>query len=613
VEDSPLSAELRDTTATVPEPSGIEPFLMAILSNRLNGIAAHMTHVLEHSARSSVMSSARDLSTAICDSSGAALALPNGFPVHVANMSLTTRAVMRYHGTVMKPGDAYLNNSPYDGNTHMADHTIVVPVFCDGELMFFCTVRGHQADIGNSVPTTYFERARDIYEEGAICFPCVKVQENYEDREDIIRMAKYRIRVPDVWYGDYLAMIGAARVGERQLTDLVETYGRDLVKRFCAAWQDYGARRMIEEIGKLPAGSWTNESRHDPIPGLLPSGIQVRVTVTIRPEDGVVEVDFRGNGAPVACGLNLCEATVLSAARTGIMNRMPADIPFCDGALERISVFMDNPGVVGAACLPFSSSVATTNVANRAILAVQCVWSQVSEELGMAEGNVEMGPGESVISGFDSRYQRPFVTQLLSADSGGMAVFGHDGYVDYGISNGGMCGWNSVEVIEQKYPILYLEQEVIPDSGGTGRWDGAPATRAVIATREDPVTFMYIGDGAENVPKGYNGGGDGRPTCAWRLHVGSGREEPLPMCARIELKPGEALVSECNSGGGYGDPLERDRELVCHRVNEGWVTPERARTVYGVLLDVTPLGFAVNIAETERLRDLLRSQGPSTT
>src|SRR5699024_12108312 len=137
------------------------------------------TYTLQRSARSSIMSSARDFSTAICDNFGDVVAIPDGIPVHVTNMGITTKVVPEYHLGKLSKGDAYLNNSPYHGNTHMADFTLTVPVFYKNELIFYCSVRGHQADIGNCKPTTYDVSAKDIYEEGAVCFPCVQIQKDY--------------------------------------------------------------------------------------------------------------------------------------------------------------------------------------------------------------------------------------------------------------------------------------------------------------------------------------------------------------------------------------------------------------------------------------------------
>lgn len=590
--------------------TSLSPDLLAIISGKINNISKQMTYTLQRSARSSIMSSARDFSTAICDWVGDVLALPNGFPVHVANMSLTAKSIFEFHGQDLRPGDAYLNNSPYHGNTHMADYTIIVPVFYEDELIFLSTVRGHQADIGNSVPTTYHATAKDIYEEGGLCFPCVRIQRNYKDIEDIIRMAKMRIRVSDVWYGDYLGMIGAARIGERELVKLVEKYGIETIKAFCKEWHEYGKRRMIEEIKKLPAGTWSNESIHDPIPDIVPEGVPVKAHVTIKPDEGYIIVDFSDNGDPVPCGLNLCEATVLSAGRTGVLNYLGGDIPLCEGALSRIIVKMREKGVVGKASLPYSSSVATTNVADRAILAVQCIFNGLKENLGMAEGSLNQPPSMAVISGFDSRYNRPFITQLFTGITGGMGVHGHDGYLTYAIANAGMMEWNSIEMLEQKYPIQYKTQEIIMDSGGAGKWDGAPASKVVITPREDEVTFIYVCDGKFYPPRGAMGGYNGSPARAaiYKVEEGEASLKELQMFNQLTLKPGEALISEISSGGGYGDPLERNPEAVRHRVREGWISIDKAKERYGVVIKTETERFGVDYKLTQELRDILKKE-----
>lgn len=591
----------------------LTPDLLAIISSKINNISKQMTYTLQRSARSSIMSSARDFSTAICDGSGDVIALPNGFPVHVSNMSLTAKSVFDFHDGYLAPGDAYLNNSPYHGNTHMADHTIIVPVFYEEELMFFTTIRGHQADIGNSEPTTYHAPAKDIYAEGALCFPCVKVQNAYQDIDDIIRMAKMRIRVPDVWYGDYLAMIGAARIGERELSNLIDKYGKETIKEFCREWHQYGERRMKEEIKKLPAGSWTNSSTHDAVPGVVDE-IQVNVTVTIEPQKGELIVDFTNNADPVACGLNLCEATVLSAGRTGVLNFLGgSDIPLCEGALNCITVKMRDHSVVGKASLPYSSSVATTNVADRAILAVQCVFNGLIENLGMAEGALSQPPSMAVISGYDSRYERPYVTQLISGVTGGMGVHGHDGYVTYAIANAGLMEWNSLEMLEQKYPIHYMAQEIIQDSAGAGQWDGSPAAKVVITPKNEDVTFIYICDGKEHPPKGAMNGENGSPANAKLFSIldDESSAEEIPMFNNLDLPYGQALISEVNSGAGYGSPLDRDPEMVRHRVREGWLSVSKAARTYGVQINTESENYSVDYEATHKMRNNMKKRGQS--
>lgn len=586
----------------------ITPDLMAILSSKINGISRQMTYVLQKSARSSIISNARDFSTAICDGNGEVIALPNGFPVHATNMGLTLRGVFEFHPpSTLKPGDAILNNSPYHGNTHMGDHTIIVPVFFEDEIMFYTTIRAHQADIGNSIPTTYHGMAKDIYEEGALCFPGIKVQKNYEDLEDIIRMCKMRIRVPDIWYGDYSAAVGAARIGEKELIKLTEKYGKETIKIFCREWQKYGDKKMEEEIKKIPSGTWKSESKHDPIDDVLPYGISVKATVTVDQEQSKIIVDYTENGDPIKCGYNLCEATVLAAGRTAVLNCLSAnDLPLCEGTFSRIEVKMRDKGVIGKATFPYSSALATTSLFERAVFAAQLALSQAKEELGMAEGSSITVPSQPVISGFDSRYNRPFVSQISSGISGGMAVFGHDGYTTFsGVCTGGLSVWNPFEVLEQKYPVQFEMQEIIPDSCGAGKWDGGPGTRIEMKMRDDNVRFVINCDNSKNPARGVKGGQNGRPIYAYRYKENDVEniEDITNSFIDVELEPKEIFISESASGGGLGDPFERDPELVRHRVREGWLSLQKAKEVYGVAIDTTNESYSVNYEETKKLRN----------
>ncbi len=593
----------------------IEPYLIPLIASRLGSISANMNNALIKGARSSVLALARDCSTAICDAKGRVLVFPAGFPVHVGCSTLSGQALLELHGRDLKPGDAYLNNSPYHGNTHAADHTIMVPVFHEDELMFITLCRGHQADIGNSIPTTYHATARDVYEEGALIFPCVQIQRGYKDIADIIRMCRMRIRVPDVWYGDYLAIIGAARIGERELLDLAKKYGADTIRTFCREYHEYGRRRMKKEIAKIPKGRVSYSTRHDPIPGILPEGVEVKVQVEADPDDGRIICDFTDNEDSKHCGLNLSEGTLTSAARTGVLNRLSvklSEFPTCEGALERIEVRMREGSIVGKSKHPFSSSVATTNVNDRAVLAVQCALNQLTPEMGMAEPHLDIGLSCSVISGTDSRYgNRPYVTQLISGDAGGPGVNGHDGYLHHCISNSGMQIWNSIEMIENQYPVMYLKQELVTDGLGPGQWDGAPAVETVIKATTDDIKFIHVADGKINPAKGAAGGGIGVPARIFRCRVKQGIDyEPageLPTIGETIIRPGEAIAGISSSSGGYGNPLDRDPEAVRCRVLEGWVTVEMAREIYGVILVGGQFKLYVDRLATKQLRDQIRN------
>jgi len=592
----------------------IEPYLMAILASRIGNISKQMNNIMIRSARSSVLALGRDCSTAICDGKGDVLVFPTGFPSHTGAASLVGRSLLEIHGDQLKAGDAYLHNSPYHGNSHPADYTILVPVMYDGKCIFICFCKGHQADIGNSQPTTYSAKAKDVYEEGAIIWPGVRVQKDYKDVQDIIRIAKMRIRVPNVWYGDYLAMLGAARIGERELTKLIEKYGKDTIGLFIKQWHEYGKQRMIHEIKKLPAGSSSYETTHDPLPGILPDGVTVKVNVKADPNKGIVECDFMENEDSKPCGLNMCEATLTSAARYAVLCRICApDLPHCEGALSRIIVKMRKGSIVGKAQHPFSSSVATTNVADRAFTAVLCAFNQITDRLSMAEPHYDQGVSLSVISGKDSRYgNKSYITQMVMGYSGGGGINGHDGYLHMSGSGGGMWISNPIEMMESKYPVLFLEQEILLDGIGSGKWDGSPAVKTIIRTMADPVTFMYVADGHFYPSKGAEGGYNGVPAQAMLFETKDGIEtkfiKSLPTFPDpINVEPGKAIGGIYSSGGGFGDPLERDPMLVRHRVNEGWISVQKAADAYGVVLKTVSEGYAVDRDETEKCRRKLQS------
>jgi N-methylhydantoinase B/oxoprolinase/acetone carboxylase alpha subunit len=219
------SKAARSKSARKPRADKLDPVVMTVIANRLDGIVREMTNTLLRAARSAVISSARDFSCCILTGDNQLLASAEGLPVHIFGAHLQGENVARYHAGDIREGDAYLDNDPYGGNTHPADHTFLVPVFIDGEHLFTTVAECHMADIGNSIPSSYFAKALDVYEEGALVFPGVRIQRGYKNEPDVIRMCRARIRVPDQWYGDALAALGSARIAERRLKELCRKYG----------------------------------------------------------------------------------------------------------------------------------------------------------------------------------------------------------------------------------------------------------------------------------------------------------------------------------------------------------------------------------------------------
>ncbi|MGW4340340.1 hydantoinase B/oxoprolinase family protein [Rhodococcus koreensis] len=584
------------TTAT------FDPVLTAVLSNRVDSIVREMTNSLLRSARSAVINSARDFSCAITTADNQLLAAAEGLPVHIFGAHLQTAAMAAAHPN-LREGDAFLDNDPYVGNSHAADHTVLVPVFVDGEHLFTTVAKAHQADIGNSIPTTYHASAKDVYEEGALIFPVVQVQRDYENIDDIVRMCRSRIRVPSQWYGDFLAALGAARIAERRLKELCTKYGADTIKNFVVNWLDYSEQRMAKAIEKMPAASLHNTGRHDAFAPYLPDGLPFTVALEIHPDRGTIEVDLTDNIDNVDCGLNMTEATTKAAVFAGIFNCIDKGIPKNSGSFRRVDIALREGAAVGKPKFPHSCSVATTNLTDRVVNCVQSAFAHLGEPYGLAEGAVGVGVGEAVVSGTDRRHGgEAFVNQIVVSANGGPGGPTADGWVTYGLPVvSGLMYRDSVEVDEIKMPFQYQHMRLISGSGGAGKYRGAPGLDIAFGPKFDPITVIYPCDGQDTPPRGVLGGHDGSRAAGWRVHA-NGTREQLPNNTVVELQPGELIRGVDASGGGYGDPADRDPQRVLHDVVEGWESAERARTLYKVVLTDGRVGLQVDTDATTALR-----------
>jgi len=584
---------------------------LAILNKRLEGITRKMANTLLRTGRSGVLNVARDFSCCLVTGDCRLLVTNEALPIHVLSGPDIMCRVMREFHPRLAAGDAFLNNSPYHGCSHAADHTLLAPIVDErGRHRFTIVVKAHQADIGNSIPTTYHGAARDLYEEGALIFPCVKVQESYETSGDFLRMCEARIRVPEQWRGDFLAMVGAARIGEKEVLELAAELGWAALEEFQAEWLAYSERRMIEAIREMPAGSVTRRTCHDPFPGTPAEGVPLAVRVTVDPEAACIEVDLRDNPDCLPCGLNLSEACSRTAAMVGVFNSVAHSVPKNAGSLSRIRVLLRANCIAGIPRHPTSTSVATTNIADRIANAVQAGLAEIAPGFGLAECGAVIPPAVGVISGRDPASGEPFVNQIFLGMTGGAGAPHADCWLTIGhVGNAGLCFIDSVELDEIRQPIHVYSRRLLTDSEGAGRFHGAASVAVEFGPSAGAIAVGYVSDGTRNPAQGVRGGLAGGRADQWRIRP-DGTREHLEPCAQVTLHSGERLLSISTGGGGYGSPLDRDAQQVARDVAERRITAERARRVYGVVLG--PDGVLDEV-RTQAMRLASRSAGMGST
>jgi N-methylhydantoinase B len=560
---------------------------LAVMTNRMEGAVRKMTNTLFRTARSTVLNTARDFSCCIVTANHEMLVMAESLPIHVISGPDTiSRWLKRFHPNPRR-GDAFIHNSPYHGNSHAGDHCIVVPVIDEaGRHRATALVKAHMADIGNSEPTTLMATARDVYEEGALIFPCVKIQEDYSDVEDVVRMCMSRIRVPEDWYGDYIGMIGAARVGERELLKVGEEVGWDAFDDYVADWLDYSEERMRATIRELPAGSRTGHDIHDAVPLRgVENGVPLEVTVSVDPQAAEIEIDLRNNPDCLPCGLNLTESTAVTSSLIGVFNSIEDRVPRNTGSGRAVTVLLRENCCVGIPVHPASCSLATSGIAERLAGIVQRVMAEFKDGLGMASTGPECPPAVAGLSGRDPRHgNAPFVDMMILGNSGGAGHPHGDGWMTNGeTSDGGSMMRDSTEVLELLRPIRVWTDRIVPDTEGAGRFRGAPSLYVEYGPVDTELEVLYAADGTVNPALGVRGGRSGA-LCRPAMRKSDGEVVELEAWARVVLAPGETIISISSGGGGYGPPHERDVERVLHDVRDGWVGVERAREVYGVAI-----------------------------
>jgi len=226
--------------------------------------------------------------------------------------------------------------------------------------------------------------------------------------------------------------------------------------------------------------------------------------------------------------------------------------------------------------------------------------AELGDGIGLAEVGLSFPASVSVISGRDPRRDgAAYVDQIVLGWTGGAGGPVADGWLTMGgVGDAGILMRDSIELDELRFPIQIDAQYLLQDSEGAGRRRGAPAAILEFHPVDAELEAIYLSDGTINPPQGARGGEAGS-TASQHLRDTDGTVTKLDLCARVQVRPGQVVVSKCNGGGGYGDPLQREPERVLRDVHERWVSRERARSAYGVVITAD---LTVDTDETIALR-----------
>ncbi len=571
--------------------SDIDPVTLAVVQSGLQQVCNEMDLAFVRSAFSPVISEALDRSDGIYHRDDGALIAQGelGLPVFVGTMQFGTREVIARAKDV-RPGDMYVVNDPYLGGTHLMDVRFVKPFFYRDRIFAWLANTGHWPDTGGSVPGGFSANATEVEQEG-LRLPPVKLFKEGAMDEEILAIILSNIRIADQRIGDIKAQAAALTVGERRFTALLDRYGADTVEACIVELRARAAQQMRARIATIPDGDYHGVSFVDS-DGVVDEPL--KIDMKIRKTGTDLYFDMSGSSPPCLGPMNSVIATTRSSIYLAVKHIFP-DVPINAGTFEPLHI-ADPEGTFLYAKYPRPVSGCAAEVSQRIAEAVfAALTPALPDQLFAAPAGTS---GNFALGGHDPKTARSYVMYLISGGGYGGSRDGD------GISNGcstiGISKTTPIEVVEQRYPVLIEEYSLHEGSGGAGRQRGGFGVNYTVRLRRGEARASFVMDHGRSGPLGALGGRDGGVNRVRVERAGAGDYVPphLSKDQGILIRAGDRVHVSTPGGGGYGDPLQRDPQLVLRDLMRGYYTVADAETLFGVVVD----GDAVDEQATAKLR-----------
>ncbi|MDT7589945.1 MAG: N-methylhydantoinase [Pseudonocardiales bacterium] len=610
--------------------AGLDPLTYEVIRHRLVAITDDMGDAIKRMSGSVVVTDCNDFGAGIMDELGETV------QVGLYNMQLGSSLDMAARWTLanrsanpgIRPGDQFLLNDPWiGGGLHQNDVTVLAPLFHDGQLFCWTGAVAHQVDLGGVSPGSWSVEGHDVFWE-SIPIPPVTIVEGGVLRADIEDMYLRRSRVPKLVGLDLRAKIGANNVAHERLTALIGKYGADTVKAVMKAMMADAESRLRAKLRRLPDGDWSAVAHQD---GARAGDRQVhKIVVRMAKRDDRLSFDFTGTDAQVDGIINCTLAGLRGGILPILLTMLCPDIPWAPGGIYRCIDIVSEPGTINNCTFPagigkasVNSAWATQNAVSETVASMLCTDPELSRSaMSVCSGTWDL----TLLAGVDQR-GGGFATMLCDAMAGGLGAKVDGDGVDTGGENCIPMGRVAdVEINEFSFPMLYLWRREEVDSGGPGRYRGGVGASSCFIPYDSPAgeVHLVVSANGKAVPQAPGLSGGYPAATQWdvlirgssvraqlaagaipsRLADLGGRADTVAPHLETDLAADDVYFTHWQGGGGIGDPLLREPEVVAGDVALGKVSPAAAETVYGVRL----AGREVDRDGTETLRHTLRRE-----
>ena len=545
--------------------SSLNPVQIEIIRNALVSAAEEMSVTIWRTSRSSVVREILDYSTCVFDANGQSVAQAARMPVHLNSMAACLEDLINQHIPIEEwyDGDVIITNDPYSGGQHLPDIQTFRPVFHEGRRIAIAGILVHHLDVGGGAPGSYYAEATEIYQEG-LCIPPLKIVQGGERNEAVVKMLLANTREPVNVGGDFSSQLAALETGALTLQRIGKRYGAERLAEACERIQAASEAQTRAVFAEIPNGVYEFEDFVDD------DGIELdrklRINARLIVHDDSVEVDLSQSSSqakgPVNCTFNMTRSAVICGALMAIGREVPANA----GCYRPISVIAPLGSVVNARHpAPVANRMA---VGHRVVNAVMGSFAQaVPERVPASYYGVSYAYALSANNADGSRQV------YFDLECGGWG-----GHPDGDGANGFSCGFHNIsntpiEMIENDYPLTFMQYGLVPNSGGEGKSRGGLGLVREFRLDAPEGTFAANLDRFKIAPYGLEGGEPGRVGQLILRRAGSDTEENLASkVAGLNMKTGDIIRLETAGGGGHGNPKDRSKSDISDDLLEGYTT-----------------------------------------
>ncbi len=533
-----------------------------LIQSSLDAIAQEMFATMRKTAMSSIIYEVLDFGVAITDAKGYLTSSGAGIPGFVGMLDAGIQEVLKkFDAEDIQKGDVFATNIPHRGGvSHMNDVVLMMPVFCGEQCIAWVANKAHWVDIGGMSPGSIDPNATEIFQEG-LQIPEIKVIEGGEAVDSILDLIAANSRLPETTMGDFWAGVASIRSGDRRIVELANKYGAELFHEAVSDYLDYGESVTLRALKTLPNGEYHAED-------WLDDGRRLVATITITDDNFIV--DLRGNPPQDPGPFNASFAGTLVDAQIILKAVTDPQSVANAGSFRPLKLICDEQSIVNskppaAMGLYYETSIRVFDLLWKALAPVmpdRLTAGHYASVCGTIIGGVHPDTGQT--------------HSFIEPEIGGWGA-GNDEDGD----NAQYTGFHGetfncpAEINESRNGIIVDRFELNTEPGGDGEFVGGRGIVLDYRIRSNDwwITAMY--SRGKYPPWGLNGG---QPGTSNRIEIlrHDGTVETYNTCSGLELNKDDVVRIITATGGGYGDPNNRDIEQSALDQRNGFLTAQSA-------------------------------------